>query len=117
MPANQVVADFTDELRALWHAAGRPSYRELARRTHYGRSTLHEALQGTRLPSSDVTARLVAALGGDVEGWRGRWASASRALDVPPGEPAGMPRPAPDSPDTPDAPAPAPGPRALAAGA
>ena len=83
MPPNHVVTAFTHELRALWHSAGRPSYRELARRTHYGRSTLHEALQGTRLPSSDVTVRLVAALGGDVERWRATWAAASQSLEVP----------------------------------
>jgi len=98
---NQVVSTFTGELRELWHAAGRPSYRELARRTHYGRSTLHEALQGTRLPSSDVTSRLVAALGGDAQRWHAGWVAASRSLDGPPAAP-GHVRPAQLPPDLAD---------------
>lgn len=77
---------FAAGLRELRRAAGEPTYQELARRTSYGRSTVHDALAGRRLPALDLTLAVVGALGGDVADWRERWVCARGALDPGPAD-------------------------------
>ncbi|WP_459723081.1 nSTAND1 domain-containing NTPase [Actinophytocola sp. KF-1] len=78
------MTEFAVELRRLRTAAGRPPYRELARRAHYSSTTLAEAAAGRRLPSLAVTVAYVAACGGDVGEWERRWRelAASEPPDV-----------------------------------
>lgn len=95
------LARFAADLRELHDRAGRPDYRQLCERTHFGRTVLSAALNGNRLPSWPVTRALVEALGGDPEQWRERWGSVAHALR---GE--GDPGEATDSPLEPSAPAP-----------
>ncbi|WP_242902252.1 nSTAND1 domain-containing NTPase [Actinomadura terrae] len=61
------------ELRRLRNEAGRPSYRELARRAHFSRSTLAEAATGVRLPTLEATLAYAGACGGDRDEWERRW--------------------------------------------
>lgn len=69
-----------DELRRLVGL----TYRELACRTGYARSTLHDALTGRRFPRLDTVLAIVRACGGDGAGWRERWAAAGRRAPVTP---------------------------------
>jgi WD40 repeat protein len=78
---------FAAELRALRAAAGRPAYRELARRAHYSSSALADAAGGRRLPSLDITLAYVRACEGDEDAWRRRW-HAVAAESVRAAEPA-----------------------------
>ena len=64
---------FAGDLRRLRDGAGRPTYRELARRAHYSAAALSEATNGRKLPSLAVTLAFVRACGGDVEEWGTRW--------------------------------------------
>ena len=79
---DELVAAFGAELRKLRIEAGEPAFRSLAHSTGYGRTTLHDALQGNRLPTLDVTLGLVRALGGNEDQWRARWVSVRRDLDA-----------------------------------
>ena len=72
-PENGPVERFAVELRRLRDAAGRPGYRELARRAHYSVATLAEAAGGKVFPSLQVTLAYVAACGGDRPAWEARW--------------------------------------------
>ncbi len=72
-PAAGPVPRFAVELRKLREAAGRPSYRELAKRAHYAVTTLAEAAGGDTAPSLAVTLAYVSACGGDRELWTARW--------------------------------------------
>ncbi|MDT0320233.1 helix-turn-helix domain-containing protein [Streptomyces millisiae] len=88
-PATGPIARFAAGLRELRHAAGSPSYRELARRCNYSVTTLSDAAGGRRLPTLEVTLAFVEACGGDTEEWRQAWWLASRrrrpaALPPPP---------------------------------
>ncbi|MEV4254530.1 hypothetical protein AB0J52_15380 [Spirillospora sp. NPDC049652] len=69
------------ELRGLRDRAGRPSYRELAARAHFSRSTLAEAATGLRLPSLEATLAYATACGGDAAGWEARWRTAAKELE------------------------------------
>ena len=77
-PLNQ----FAFDLRGLRAAAGTPSYRELAARTHYSTSTLADAARGLRKPSLDVVVAFVRACDGDPVEWTARW----HALDQAPSQ-------------------------------
>ncbi|MFI0369241.1 hypothetical protein ACH35V_15260 [Actinomadura sp. 1N219] len=61
------------ELRRLRDRAGRPSYRVLAERAHFSRSTLAEAATGMRLPTLEATLAYAVACGGDRAEWERRW--------------------------------------------
>ncbi len=65
------------EMRKLREEAGRPSYREMARRTGLGASTLSQAAAGERLVTLAVVLAYVQACGGDTEEWERRWRRAS----------------------------------------
>ncbi|GAA2405452.1 hypothetical protein GCM10010191_11650 [Actinomadura vinacea] len=69
------------ELRRLRDRSGRPSYRELARRTHFSRSTLAEAAGGVRLPTLEATLAYAEACGGDRAEWERRWHLAADELE------------------------------------
>lgn len=73
---------FAAELRQLRERAGRPGYRELARRAHYSASTLSEAAGGRELPSLAVTLAYVGACAGDRAAWETRWRGVSAELAV-----------------------------------
>ncbi len=76
--------EFAAGLQILYREAGKPDYRELRRRTGYGRTVLSEALNGSRLPTWPVTQALVQALDADPEVWRSRWAETCHALAADP---------------------------------
>src|SRR5256886_8095901 len=82
-PSAGPLAAFAYDLRELRRAAGSPSYRELARRTHYSDTTLSTAANGTTLPSREVTMAFVQACGGDVDQWRSRWEALRSQLNPP----------------------------------
>ncbi|WP_193501108.1 WD40 repeat domain-containing protein [Streptomyces coeruleorubidus] len=74
------VQRFAAGLRALREAAGRPTYREMARRARYGVTTLSQAAAGKQLPTRAVTLAYVKACGGDLAEWERRWREASQEL-------------------------------------
>ncbi|MFI7015460.1 WD40 repeat domain-containing protein [Streptomyces sp. NPDC050164] len=74
------VQRFAAGLRALREAAGRPTYREMARRAGYGVTTLSQAAAGKQLPTRAVTLAYVKACGGDLAEWERRWREASGEL-------------------------------------
>ncbi|WP_181803683.1 helix-turn-helix domain-containing protein [Streptomyces shenzhenensis] len=76
-PTAGPVERFAWELRKLRAAAGAPGYRQLAARAHYSASALSTAASGKTLPTREVTLAFVAACGGDVEEWAGKWAAAA----------------------------------------
>jgi hypothetical protein len=76
------VAEFFTALRRLKWEAGDPDYKELMRRTGYGRTALSKAFNGPALPTWPTVERLVGTLGGDVAQWRARWAAVRAAEDA-----------------------------------
>ncbi|MGI5427274.1 WD40 repeat domain-containing protein [Streptomyces sp. CA-179760] len=79
-PAAGPVPRFAAGLRALRESAGRPTYREMARRARYGVTTLSQAAAGRQLPTRAVTLAYVKACGGDLAEWERRWREASDEL-------------------------------------
>ena len=79
-PEEGVVQRFAFELRRLREAAGKPAYRDVAKRAHYSVTALSEAAGGEAFPSLAVTLAYVRACGGDSDEWRQRWESASQEL-------------------------------------
>lgn len=75
-----VVTRFAAALRQLRTDAGKPTFRELARRAHFAAGTLSEATGGKKLPTLAVTTAFVRACGGDVRVWEARWRAAAAAL-------------------------------------
>ncbi|MGW4959882.1 nSTAND1 domain-containing NTPase [Nonomuraea sp. NPDC004186] len=69
------------ELRRLRDEAGRPSYRVLAQRAHFSRSTLAEAATGTRLPTLEATLAYAVACGGDPAEWERKWQLVAAELE------------------------------------
>jgi len=61
--------EFAGCLRELRAQAGAPSFRKLARVTHYASSTLADATSGRRLPTEPVVKALVAACDADPAPW------------------------------------------------
>lgn len=78
------VAAFAVELRRLKASAPELTFRDLAARSHYSRTTLAEATAGRRLPTLPVTLAIVEACGGDPGLWRARWEKArARQANAP----------------------------------
>jgi WD40 repeat protein len=75
--------EFAAGLRLLREKAGRPGYRELARRAHFSATTLSEAAGGRRLPTLAVTLAYVAACGGNGPEWEQRWRRVAAAGPAP----------------------------------
>lgn len=70
---------FAAQLRELRASVGSPSFREMSRRSGaISYTTLHDAVQGIRLPSWATTAEFVKACGADPATYRSQWASADR---------------------------------------
>ena len=67
------IAELAAQLRRLRDSAGRPSYRELARRASFSTTVLSEAAGGRTLPTLPVVKAYVHACGGDVGEWEERW--------------------------------------------
>ncbi|MER5645884.1 hypothetical protein [Streptosporangium sp. NPDC002524] len=81
-PENDPLHRFAAELRELRVGAGKPSYRELSRRTHFSVTALSEAAGGGTLPSLPVTLAYVEACGGDPEEWGKRWRTLVEELSL-----------------------------------
>jgi hypothetical protein len=63
------VAEFAAGLRELRAAAGSPSFRHLAKITHYSSSALAEATSGKRLPSQAIVRAFATGCGADPDEW------------------------------------------------
>jgi hypothetical protein len=61
--------EFAAQLRDLRVQSGAPSFRQLAKLTHYSSSTLADATSGRRLPTEPVLKALVSACGADPGPW------------------------------------------------
>ena len=81
-PAAGPVASLAAQLRELREDAGRPSYRELARRAFYSHSALSQAAAGRELPSLAVTLAFAQACGGYRDEWTMRWEKAAAAVQI-----------------------------------
>jgi transcriptional regulator with XRE-family HTH domain len=77
----EVVSTLVTDLRELRRRNGMPSYAELARRTGFPRSTLHDALRGDRLPALELTKAFARACGEPDEVWEKRWVEAASEVD------------------------------------
>src|SRR5262245_47120424 len=82
-PTGGPIQRFADELRSLRDSAGRPTYRELAKRAHYSVTALSEAAGGEVMPSLPVTLAYVRACGGDPTFWEERWHAVAAESGVP----------------------------------
>ncbi len=69
---NWPLADFAGGLRAL-RKKRCITYREMARLTHYGVSTLSSAANGRELPTLQVTLAYVVTCDGSQQDWDRRW--------------------------------------------
>jgi hypothetical protein len=98
--AGDPVLDFAGRLRELRAQAGSPSFRQLAKITHYSSSALAEATQGKRLPSEAVVRAFVTGCGGEPGEWLPllRQAAAATAAAAS----AAAPGPAPPGPASPE---------------
>ncbi|MFG1805579.1 hypothetical protein [Streptomyces sp. NPDC049040] len=76
-PAGGALRRLAYELRKLRVEAGSPTYREMARRSGCGASTLSQAAAGERFPSLPTLRAYVGACGGDIEDWERRWYEAA----------------------------------------
>ncbi|MBP2327930.1 WD40 repeat protein/energy-coupling factor transporter ATP-binding protein EcfA2 [Kibdelosporangium banguiense] len=76
---DSALVQFAGDLRLLRDKAGKPSYRELARRAHYASTTLSDAAGGRRLPTLAVVLAYVSACDGDVVEWEQRWREVAAA--------------------------------------
>ncbi|MCP2256424.1 Helix-turn-helix domain-containing protein [Streptoalloteichus tenebrarius] len=79
-PTRGPVQRFALELRQLRESAGRPSYRELARRSHYSVTVLSEAAGGTSFPTLAVAMAYAEACGADPAVWQALWEQAAAEL-------------------------------------
>lgn len=71
-PSEGPVESFAHDLRLLRDKSGL-TYRQLAARAGYGRTTLSDAANGRDLPTLDVLQAYVGACGGDQRKWSTRW--------------------------------------------
>jgi transcriptional regulator with XRE-family HTH domain len=71
-PAEGAIQLFAYDLRALKEKTGL-TYRQLAKRAGYSRTTLSDAANGRDLPTLDVVQAYVGACGGNTAEWDSRW--------------------------------------------
>jgi transcriptional regulator with XRE-family HTH domain len=71
-PAEGAIQLFAYDLRALREKTGL-TYRQLAERAGYSRTTLSDAANGRDLPTLDVVQAYVGACGGNTAEWNSRW--------------------------------------------
>jgi hypothetical protein len=77
----EAIEGFAAVLSQLRDSVGRPSFRSMAGRSGaISHTTLHEAVQGNRLPSWATTAEFVRACGANPQDYRERWEHANQAL-------------------------------------
>ncbi|WP_112274429.1 nSTAND1 domain-containing NTPase [Lentzea terrae] len=88
-PEDTALLKFAGDLRRLRDQAGKPSYRELARRANYSPTALSDAAGGRKLPSLALTLAFVRACEGDPAPWTKRWRelAAEHALPLQPNAP------------------------------
>ncbi|MET9626376.1 helix-turn-helix transcriptional regulator [Lentzea sp. NPDC006480] len=88
-PEDTALLKFAGDLRRLRDHAGKPSYRELARRANYSPTALSDAAGGRKLPSLALTLAFVRACEGDPAPWTRRWRelAAEHALPLHPNTP------------------------------
>ncbi|MEV6242788.1 helix-turn-helix domain-containing protein [Lentzea sp. NPDC051838] len=88
-PEDTALLRFAGDLRRLRDQAGKPSYRELARRANYSPTALSDAAGGRKLPSLALTLAFVRACEGDPAPWTRRWRelAAEHALPLHPNAP------------------------------
>ncbi|SMD17008.1 helix-turn-helix domain-containing protein [Lentzea albidocapillata] len=72
-PEDTALLRFAGDLRRLRDQAGKPSYRELARRANYSPTALSDAAGGRKLPSLALTLAFVRACEADPASWTRRW--------------------------------------------
>ncbi|MFD4639306.1 helix-turn-helix domain-containing protein [Lentzea sp. NPDC058436] len=72
-PEDTALLRFAGDLRRLRDQAGKPSYRELARRANYSPTALSDAAGGRKLPSLALTLAFVRACEADPAPWTKRW--------------------------------------------
>jgi hypothetical protein len=92
-PRAEAIEQFAAELRALRASAGSPSFRTMSGRSHaISHTTLHDAVQGHRLPSWPTTAEFVKACRADPADFRERWERANQIVrsSAPPPEPPAL---------------------------
>lgn len=76
--SNADLTEFAAALRTLRESAGKPSFRDMAKRSGcISHTTLHEAAKGRRMPSWQTTLEYVRACGGDPQLWQAEWEKAS----------------------------------------
>ncbi|UUU19470.1 nSTAND1 domain-containing NTPase [Streptomyces sp. DSM 40750] len=68
------------DLRTLREKAGKPTYREMAKRAGYSASALSQAAAGEQLPSPELVRAYALALEADPEQWEERRREADRAI-------------------------------------
>lgn len=106
-PSEGPLQSFADDLRALRQDKGL-TYRQLAAKAGYSRTTLSDAASGKMWPTVEVVCAYVGACGSDELKWRHRWqevdawlsaerARASRSAPAPAVRPDEGPRPLPFS--------------------
>ncbi|MFI6099561.1 helix-turn-helix domain-containing protein [Lentzea sp. NPDC051213] len=83
-PEDTTLLQFAGDLRRLRDRAGKPSYRELARRANYSPTALSDAAGGRKLPSLALTLAFVKACDGDPSGWTKRWRELAAEHALPP---------------------------------
>ncbi|MET9229367.1 helix-turn-helix domain-containing protein [Lentzea sp. NPDC003310] len=88
-PEDTALLRFAGDLRRLRDQAGKPSYRELARRANYSPTALSDAAGGRKLPSLALTLAFVRACEADPGSWTKRWRelAAEHAQPVHPNTP------------------------------
>jgi transcriptional regulator with XRE-family HTH domain len=64
-----VAPEFAKRLRALRASASSPTFRSMAKATHYSHSALAEATSGRRLPTEAVVRAFATACGADADAW------------------------------------------------
>ncbi|MEU1318628.1 nSTAND1 domain-containing NTPase [Streptomyces tibetensis] len=71
------------DLRVLREKAGKPPYREMAKRAGYSLTAMSQAAAGDQLPSPAVVRAYAAALDADPDEWERRWREADAEVRVP----------------------------------
>ncbi|MER6711306.1 helix-turn-helix domain-containing protein [Streptomyces sp. NPDC000877] len=74
------------ELRLLREKAGKPPYREMAKKAGYSTTALSQAAAGDQLPSLAVVRAYARALDADPEEWERRWREADEEVRAPAAE-------------------------------
>jgi hypothetical protein len=83
-PEDTALLRFAGDLRRLRDQAGKPSYRELARRANYSPTALSDAAGGRKLPSLALTLAFVRACEADPAPWTKRWRELAAEHALPP---------------------------------